>query len=134
MSTELMTPADIHDFGVEVVFGYLQKNGHEIVAVNTKIGMNPQIVARKNGQLQFIVVRTACYPGKGEIESEHIAMHCIAEADKHKAICYFASVGIANANGKTDEEMSKPKKGVGFHVAFEGLVILTRSDRVRVMK
>lgn len=132
MARELMTAAEIHDFGIEVVFNYLKKEGHEIVSVNTDVGVNPQVIAKKNGQLEFIVVRTACYPSKGQIENDQIASQCIAHADKLKATCYFASVGIANANGKSDAEMAVPLKGAGFHVSFEGLLILTRSDRVKV--
>ena len=132
MAQELMTTSEIHDFGIEVAFNYLKKEGHEIVSVNTNIALNPQIVAKKNGQLEFIVVRTACYPSKGEIENDQIAFQCIAHADKQKATCYFASVGIANADGKNEAEMAVPIKGAGFHVSFAGLLILTRSDRVRV--
>lgn len=126
---QLMTAAEIHDFGVEVVFKYLRDEDYEILAVSTALGVNPQITARKAGKLAFIVVRTACYPGKGRIASKAEAMQCIAHADKHRAICYFASVGIANASGAPDQEMSQPVKGAGFHVAYEGLVVLTSSDR-----
>lgn len=118
-----MTRAEIHDFGVEVVFGFLQREGHEIVAVNTDPSINPQIVARKNGQLEFVVVRTACYPGKGELDAPSKA-NCIAHAEKSGAICYFASVGIANASGTTDAEMALPVKGAGYHVAFSGIELL----------
>lgn len=132
MPTQLMSAAEIHEFGIEVVFQQLQKDGHEILAVNTDLGKNPQIVAKKDNQLQFILVRTACYPKKGEIENDSVAMQAIAHADLNNATCYFASVGIANSSGKTDSEMAVPTKGAGFFVAFEGLVILTRSDRVKV--
>lgn len=132
MDKELMTTAEIHDFGIEVVFRYLKKEGHEIVSVNTDISLNPQVVARKGGQLEFIIVRTACYPSKGQIENDQMALHCIEHADRHKATCYFAGVGIANADGKTDAEMAAPVRGAGYHVSFEGLVTLTRSDRVKV--
>lgn len=128
MARELMTTAEIHDFGIEVVFNYLKKGGHEIVSVNTDIGVNPQVVAKQNGQLEFIVVRTACYPSKGQIENDQITFECIAHADKLKATCYFASVGIANASGKSDAEMAVPLKGAGFHVSFEGLLMLRHSD------
>jgi hypothetical protein len=132
MAKELMTKSEIHDFGIEVVFNYLEKEGHEIVSVNTDPALNPQVVAKKNGQLEFIIVRTACYPSKGQIENNQMALHCIEHAVKHKAICYFASVGIANADGKNDAEMAVPVKGAGYHVAFEGLAVLTRSDHVKV--
>ncbi|MDQ2854980.1 MAG: hypothetical protein M3R68_01530, partial [Acidobacteriota bacterium] len=32
-----------------------------------------------------------------------------------------------------DEEMAQPIKGAGFHVAYDGLLILTLSNRVRVL-
>lgn len=134
MTQKLMTATEIHEFGIQAVFEHLKKEGHEIVSVNTDVSSNPQIVSKKNGQLEFIVVRTACYPSKGEIESDKIAMHCIEQADKHKATLYFASVGIANSQGKNDAEMAIPVRGAGFYVAFEGLVFLTRSDRVKVMR
>ena len=117
---ELMTIAEIHDFGVEIVYGYLQKEGHEIASVNTDLAMNPQIVARKDGLLQFIVVRTAVYPKKGTLDHQDrikLVGHAIAAG----ARCYFASVGIANAAGTDDTELSQAEKGAGYHVAFDGI-------------
>ena len=118
-----MTKAEIHDFGVEVVFGFLQREGHEIVAVNTDPSVNPQIVAKKDGQLEFVVVRTACYPDKGLLDPSS-KINCIEHAEKSGAICYFASVGIANASGTNDAEMALPVKGAGYHVAFNGIELL----------
>lgn len=66
---EMVTAADIHDFGVEVVFGFLQRDGWDIVSVNTKVGIDPQIVAKRGGQLAFIVVRTDVYPYKGSLDA-----------------------------------------------------------------
>ncbi len=117
---EIMTKAEIHDFGIEVVFGYLQREGYEIVGVNADLSMNPQIVAKKEGQLQFIVVRTDCYPAKGILDASSKAL-CIKHALGTDAVCYFASVGIANASGADDAEMSLPVKGAGFHISFSGL-------------
>ena len=130
MAPDLMTKAEIHDFGIEVVVNFLKTEGHEIVDVNTDLAMNPQVVAKKNGKLEFVVVRTACYPSKGQIENDHIALHCIERADSHGAACYFASVGIANSSGDDGSQMSVPVRGAGFYVAFDGLEILTTSDRV----
>jgi hypothetical protein len=90
---ELMTGDEIHDFGIEVVCTQLQKEGHEIVSVQSKFEENPQIIATKDGRLKFITVRTACYPSKGKLESKQLAFELIAHADMHKATCYFASVG-----------------------------------------
>ena len=120
-----MTQSEIHDFGVEAVFGFLKKQNYEIDTVNTDITKNPQIVAKRNGQLHFIIVRTACYPSKGKIESDQLTLQFIEHADKNKAVCYFASVGIANSDGKNDLEMAIPVKGAGYYVSFDGLEILT---------
>ena len=128
MAKELMTKSEMHDFGIDVVCNYLKKDGHEIVSVNTDIALNPQAVARKNGQLEFIIIRTACYPLKGTIESDQIAVHCIEHAEKHMAICYFASVGLANADGKNDAEMAIPVKGAGYYISFEGLGLLSNQN------
>ena len=129
---EQMTIEEIHDFGIEIVFNQLKKEGYEIQSVNTKFGMNPQIIAKKESQLAFIAVRTACYPEKGRLdESVHFQM--IEHADKRGAIPYFASVGIANTDSTTEEEMSVPVKNAGFHVAYEGMSIITRSDRVKIL-
>ncbi len=91
---ELMTEAEIHDFGVEIVFGCLKKEGYVIEAVNTDPSKNPQIVARKDSNLCFIVVRTACYPEKGKIATEAEFFSIIENAQKHNATPYFAPVGI----------------------------------------
>jgi hypothetical protein len=117
----LMNLDEIHDFGVEIVFTYMQKEGFEILRVNTDRSFSPQIVARKDGQRAHVTVRTACYPDKGAIESFEAASRLFEHAKAENAICYFASVGIANAEGTTDEEMSVPVRGAGFIAAFEGL-------------
>jgi len=128
----LMTSEEIHSFGIEIVVGQLRKEGYEIVGVNTKLDMYPQIMAKKNDVTALIVVRTACYPEKGTLEGPlHFQM--INLADKHGAIPYFASVGIANANAETDEEMAMAVDGAGFYVAYEGLLMIGRSDRVKIL-
>ena len=127
----IMTEEEIHDFGTEIVLGQLKKEGYEIENVSTKIGVNPQIIAKKDGKLAFIAVRTACYPEKGEIE-EAVHFQMMEHAKKYDATPYFASVGIANSDGKTDEEMSVPVRGAGFHVSYKGLLIITDSAHVKI--
>lgn len=124
-----MSREEIHAFGIEVVAKQLIKEGIVVEVINTQIGLDPQIRARKSGVLSFIVVRTACYPDKGMLDPD-VHFQMIEYADKHQAIPYFASVGIGNATGKSDKEMSIPIKGAGFYIAYNGLLIITRSDRV----
>jgi hypothetical protein len=130
---ELMTESEIHDFGVETVFGYLKKEGYTIEAVNTDLSKNPQIVAKKDDDLCFISVRTACYPKKGEIATEAEFFSILDGAQKHKAIPYFAAVGLCYADAKDEKEAGMPFKGAGFHISFDGLLIMTTSDKVKIM-
>ena len=120
-----MTPADIHAFGIEIVFKQLEKDGWVIESADVlaDIETEPQIVAAKDGETAFFVVRTGMFPGRGRFEEgtqsfEKLVRHAMA----HGASCYFASVGIANSRGTTDEEMSVPLKGVAYNIQFEGLI------------
>lgn len=122
---ELMTPAEIHAFGVEIVYKQLEKDAWVIDSADVlaDIYTEPQIVAKKDGELAFFVVRTALFPRRGRFEEGQAAFDALVRhAKAHGASCYFASVGIANSEGTTDEEMSVPIKGVGYHVQFDGLI------------
>ncbi|MEP7076667.1 MAG: hypothetical protein ABI878_12750 [Acidobacteriota bacterium] len=122
---KLLTAADIHVFGIEIVFKQLEKDGWTIdsVDVESDIKSEPQITAHKDGETAFFVVRTGLYPGRGRFEEGQVSFETlVGHAMAHGASCYFASVGIANANGKTEAEMATPVKGVGFNVEFDGLV------------
>lgn len=121
----LMTEAEIHAFGVEILFKQLEKDGWNIQSadVEADLSSEPQIVAQKDGELAFFVVRTGVYPGRGRFEEGQAAFDTLVKhASEHGASCYFASVGIANSNGTTEEEMSVPAKGVAFNIQFDGLI------------
>lgn len=119
-----MTEADVHAFGVEIVFKQLEEAGWTIESADVlaERATHPQITASKGGETGFFIVRTAIYPGRGRIEGEDVFQTLVRHAASHGASCYFASVGIANSRGKTEEEMATPVKGVAYHVAFDGLV------------
>jgi len=122
---ELMTPADIHAFGIEIVFKQLEKDEWQIEAAdaNADLKSEPQIVASKLGERAFFIVRTDVYPNRGRFEEGNdVYETLVRHAKAHGASCYFASVGIANSEGKTEEAMSVPVKGVAYNVEFNGLV------------
>ena len=122
---ELMTPADIHAFGIEIVFKQLEKDEWVIESADAlaDIRSEPQIVASKDAERAFFIVRTDVYPKRGRFEEGNEAYETLVRhAMAHGASCYFASVGIANSDGKSDEEMSVPVKGVAYHVEFNGLL------------
>ncbi len=122
---ELMTAADIHAFGVEIVFKQLEKDGWVIESADVlaDVKTEPQIVAAKDGERAFFVIRTGMHPGRGRFEEGQEGFNTLVRhAMEHGACCYFASVGIANSQGTTDAEMSVPIKGVAYNVVFDGLV------------
>jgi hypothetical protein len=121
---ELMTEADIHAFGVEIVYKQLQEAEWllESADVFADRATHPQIVGHKDGEIGFFVVRTDMYPSRGRIEGEEVFQNLVRHANAHGANCYFASVSIANSQGTTDDEMAVPVKGVGYNIAFDGLV------------
>ena|SRR5437879_2889637 len=127
---ELMTEADIHAFGVEIVFKQLEEAGWMVESADVYANREtePQIVASKDGETGFFVVRTAIYPDRGRIEGEEVFQNLVRHADAHNASCYFASVGIANSAGKSEEDMAVPVKGVAYHVAFDGLVKMALAE------
>lgn len=132
-SKPIMTPEEIHDFGLQIVRSLLEKDGYEIAAVNTDTDKYPSIVGLKGAETAFILVRTACYPEKGQV-APHECAHMITHAEKSKATPYLASVGICNCDAKTEAEKSIPVKGAGFSVMFDGLYLVMPSDRVHVAK
>jgi hypothetical protein len=121
---QVMTEQDIHAFGVEIVYKQLKEAGWiiESADVLANRATHPQIVAHRDGEIGFFVVRTDMHPARGRIEGEDVFQTLVRHAGAHGANCYFASVSIANSEGKTDEEMAVPLKGVAYHVAFDGLV------------
>jgi hypothetical protein len=128
---ELMTTADIHAFGVEIVFRQLEKDGWVIESADAlaDLGTQPQIVARKEGETAHFIVRTAVYPDRGRFdEGQEAFERLVRDAMNAGASCYYASVGIANSEGETEEEMAVPVKGVAYHVAFDGLVRMELPD------
>lgn len=122
---DLMTPADIHAFGVEIVCKQLVKDGWDVAsAAPVRQDMPfPQIVARKDGETAFVIVRTDVFPNRGRFEGGQSVYNAFVEyALSQGASCYFASVGIANSEAATEAEMSVPVKGVGFNVEFNGII------------
>ncbi len=120
-----MTAGEIHAFGVEIVTKQLEKDEWTIEYADglADIHSEPQIAANKDGEQAFFVVRTAVYPARGRFDEGKEAFEkLVRHAKAHGASCYFASVGIANSEGSTEEEMSVPVKGAGYNIEFDGLI------------
>lgn len=120
-----MTDADVHAFGVEIICKQLEQDGWMIDSADAlaDVRTEPQIIAHKDEETAFFIVRTDVFPNRGRFEEGQEAFETLVRhAQAHHANCYFAAVMIANSEGKTDEEMAIPVKGVGYNIEFNGLV------------
>jgi hypothetical protein len=132
---EILTKAEIHHFGIDIVQSQMQQDGFEILGVNPSITVTPQIVARKNGRLCFVVVRADFYPNRASLADDHEFFYNLDHAEKNNALCYFAGLRLCNARAadRGDEEgMSLPVKGADFYVEYEGLKIMTALERMKI--
>lgn len=120
---QLLTEQEIHAFGIHILIKKLEEDGWIIESADPAAdrATHPQIIGHNNGEIGFFVVRTAVYPGKGRIEGEEVFQNQVRHADKHGAVCYFASLGIAS-EGESEEAKSSAVKGGHYHVSFDGLV------------
>jgi len=134
-SNERMTREEIQDFGVQIVYEEMARDGYEILGANPSLAMTPQIVARKNGRLCFVVIRTDVYPNKGRLADDRELFYNLEHAERNNALCYFASVGICNAaaaEAGDEKAMGVPCRDGGFYVDFDGLKVMTTIDRIGV--
>lgn len=132
---EILTKEQIHHFGIEIVYSWMQNEGFEILGVNPAMTVTPQIVARRNGRLCFVVVRTVFYPDRPTLADDREFFYNLDHAEKNNALCYFAGVRLCNAaaaDAGDEKGMSLPVKGADFYVEYEGLKIMTTLDRMKV--
>jgi hypothetical protein len=118
---EELTDDELHFLGIKVVYKSMVDDGYEVLQVRKEPDINPQILAGKDGKRYFIVVKTDRYPDMGVLLPE-VAVRVLQHAKKHEAVCLFASVGIANADGENDEEMRHPVKDGEYYINFKGLL------------
>ena len=115
-----MSPEELHFLGIKAVYKELVDKGYEVLNVRKEMDVNPQLLTRLDGTLVFVVVRTAVFPHMGVLKPD-VAARVLFHARKHKAECFFASVGVANALGETEEEMAQPVVGGEYYINYKGL-------------
>lgn len=121
-----MNLKEIHLFGLRFVYRELLQNNFEVLSVEPDLETFPQIVARKEEQMYFIVVQTAAYPEVGDLPTTHQIKQIREHAGKHNAITKFASLGLANAQANSEKEKSVLKKGGELLVNYSGFKELIR--------
>lgn len=121
-----MDKNEIHQFGLRFIYRNLLEIGFEVLSVEPDLETFPQIVARKEEQLYFIVVQTAVYPEVGDLPTNYQIKQIQEHAKKHNALAKFASLGLANAEAKDEAEKSILRKGGELYVHYSGLKELAR--------
>ena len=121
-----LSPEEIVEFGLRHTYGKLIKDGFEVLSVMPEPNVDPQILAKKEDQLYFIIIRTDIYPNVGDLPSISRISQVNEHAKKHNAVAKFVSIGILNANAKTEEDKSKLYKGGEFYINYSGLKELIR--------
>ena len=120
-----LTNEELHFLGIKVVFKAMVDDGYKVLQVRKETDINPQILAVKDDERFFVVVRTERYPDMGVLMPE-VAARVLMHAKKNKATCLFAGVGIANASGESEEDMRYPVKGGEYYINYKGLVPFTK--------
>lgn len=95
-----LTKQELHYLAMNIVGKDLEKRGFEFIAIESKLGKQPQFVCiDKNSQRYFVIVKVTLLPADPHtynvIKMETFKKH----AQKHNAKVLFAGVGLGNPKG-----------------------------------
>ncbi len=90
----IMTDQEVHEYGIDIIYKYAQKENYEILAGSTDINQNPQLVLKKTGQLYFVMVKTGPAEGTHMTYDKDLAFQVFNDAKSYNAKVLFASVGL----------------------------------------
>ena len=122
-----MTDWELQDFGVQVVRGYLENQGHQLMSWQGNPEVDPSIwFVGESGGPEWVVVRTVRYPDSQATRPgnwDAIADGCA----KQSRIGHFATVALASMDDPFDPDAKSNGnhiplyRGHGMHVRFTGL-------------
>lgn len=116
-----LTDEELHFLGIKVVYKHLVDTGYEVIAVRKELEVNPQILAKKDGEFHLVAIRTKRFPEMGVL-FPHVASQVIYLAKQRGGVAHFASVGIANGATDDEEAMAKPLRDGEYYINFKGLL------------
>ncbi len=118
---DIMSSQEIHSFGIEAVAKSLREEGYEDVKICTNQQTGPQITALIDGQKINVMVRTAMFPERGQLENTESVKQTAMDAETAGELCLFASVGLFNSEAENEAEASLAIRGGTFYVSYTGL-------------
>lgn len=100
MAREL-SQQELHYLAMNIVGKDLEKRGFEFIAIESKLGKQPQFVCiDKNNQRYFVIVKAILIPDNPNnfdiIKMETFKVH----GQKHNAKVLYAGVGLGNPEGE----------------------------------
>lgn len=123
MEREIMSKQDLHTFGLEVLVGWLEKNGYQVEFVNPVVDMLPSVFANRFDGLTVIAAQTTMYPERPQFnENDKPALMEVCKELNAKLA--FAGIGLVNGEGiptQDKELMGKAYKDAKFMADFGGL-------------
>lgn len=118
---DLMTEEEILNFAMQVVAKQeIEEKGNELVAWLDELNAFPNIVAKINGELSFIVVKGAIATTIPTLSKFWRNTYCQKAQKEYGAKCYFASVSIGSYDAKRFEKRLG-LRGDGFLIRYKGL-------------
>ena len=114
---EKLTKQELHNLAMNIVGKLLEVDGYEFLGVNSKLKRDPQFVALKDKQLNFIVVRALSYPEDANAYDPFLMKTIKDHADKFEAKTFYAGVGLGH-----EDDYGKPVlKDEDYTLIYNGL-------------
>jgi hypothetical protein len=116
---EIMTNAELHEFGLALLIVYLYKQKGELIRANDHLGNEYPHLTAKNpkGELLYIWVKTEMYPTMPSVMSIENHEEVIKLSNQFGAIPVFAGMRMKCVS---NEENNIPVYGAGYEVEFTG--------------
>jgi len=101
--TRILTKQELHNLAMNIVGEELEKRGFEFIAINSKLGKNPQFVCvDKANQRYFVVIKAITYPNNPH-NYDMIWMEAFKKhAREQDAKIFYAGVGLQNSKNPSD--------------------------------
>ena len=91
---DILTEQETHEFGLEILFKQVQKEGYEVISVNTDLNQHPQMVLKKDGQVYFVMVKTVPSNQDKDVYQARLAGQLVTHSKQHNAKVLFAGIGL----------------------------------------
>ncbi len=120
----LMSPQEIHDFGIEIVVEHMEQAGYQDFKVCSLLNTDPQIRAVKDGQTINVIVRTAMFPGHAQLVQRDSVQQTLDNARSKGELCCFAAVELYRADNPDKKKAHWTLREVGgdhFYINYGGL-------------